>query len=163
LDILERIKSLKGKQVFIQNYIDPAVISFLEARSSEEAIVELIHLLKKENKIHNPEMFFQAVMEREKIVSTAIGLGVAVPHAKLEEYNDFFIAIGVQKDPGIEWKALDGTNVRIIFLIGGPDHKQTAYLQILSKLTCVIKDEEKRKKILTAKDSKAIASVFEGC
>lgn len=147
----------------IESYVDPKTIAFLDVQSPEEAILELIHLLKKEGKVANPEMFFQAVLEREKIVSTAIGLGVAVPHAKLDEYKDFFIAIGIQKNSGIAWKALDGTDVRIIFLIGGPADKQTEYLQILSKITSVVKDEEKRRQILTAKNARAVSEVFEGC
>ena len=51
---------------------------------------------------------------------------------------------------GVEWNSLDGPAVRFIFLIGGPDDKQTEYLQILSNLTLAIKDETMRKKMLTA-------------
>jgi PTS system nitrogen regulatory IIA component len=162
LAILARIRN-KGEQLSIQSYIDPKTIIFLDVQTPEEGIVELIHLLKKEGKISNPEMFYQAVLEREKIVSTAIGLGVAVPHAKLDEYNDFFIAIGIQKNRGIAWNAIDGSDVRIIFVIGGPANKQTEYLQILSKITEVIKDEDKRKKILSVKTAEEVSNVFEGC
>ncbi len=160
--ILARIKQ-KGDAVSLQKYIDPKTIAFLDVNNHEEAILALIHTLKKAGKISNPEMFFQAVLEREKIVSTAIGLGVAVPHAKLDEYDDFFIAIGIQKNKEITWKALDGTDVRIVFLIGGPANKQTEYLQLLSKITAVIKDEKKRKKIISAADSISVSKVFEGC
>ena len=62
---------------------------------------------------------------------TGIGIGVAIPHAKLEGYSDFFIAIGVQKKKGIDWNALDGSDVKLIFMIGGPENKQTEYLKIL--------------------------------
>jgi len=71
------------------------------------------------------------MLEREKIVSTGIGMGVAIPHAKLTSVEDFFIAIGILSK-GVQWNALDGGPVRLIFMIGGPDDKQTAYLQILS-------------------------------
>ncbi len=64
-------------------------------------------------------------MEREKIVSTGIGMGVAIPTPKLNSVEDFFIAIAVLTH-GVEWNALDGGPVRLIFMIGGPDDKQTA-------------------------------------
>ena len=108
------------------------------------------------------QAFFQAILEREKIVSTGIGIGVAIPHAKLIGYDDFFIAVGIQKLHGIDWNALDGSLVRIIFMIGGPENQQTRYLKILSHLTLAIKDEQRRKALLRAQSSKEIIQIFRG-
>lgn len=99
-------------------------------------------------------------MEREEIVSTGIGMGVAIPHAKLHDYDDFFICIGILSK-GVDWHAMDGALVRLIFMIGGPDDKQTEYLQILSRLTVALKDEERRKKMLTLNSPDAIIELFE--
>ena len=98
-------------------------------------------------------------MEREKIVSTGIGMGTAIPHAKITTSEDFFIAIGILAE-GIEWNSLDGIPVRIIFMIGGPDNKQTQYLQVLSSLTHIIKNESLRKKMLTLKSTEEIIKVI---
>ena len=72
-------------------------------------------------------------------------MGVAVPHAKMDNFTDFFIAVGIQKQKGLDWNALDKAPVRLIFMIGGPEDKQSEYLQILSLLTSAIKDVELRK------------------
>jgi PTS system nitrogen regulatory IIA component len=98
--------------------------------------------------LEDTDVFYHAIIDRERIVSTGIGMGVAIPHAKLPSFDDFFIAIGILQK-GIEWEALDGALVRLIFMIGGPDDKQTEYLQILSRLTFALKDEQRRKKLLT--------------
>jgi PTS system nitrogen regulatory IIA component len=140
--------------------MDPAMVSFLDVRSREEALQALVALLDRAGKLHDPAQFYTAIMEREKIVSTGIGMGVAIPHAKLLECGDFFIAIGVLQR-GVEWRALDNAPVRLIFMIGGPDSKQSEYLQILSNLTISIKVEERRKKVLTLNSKEAIIRLFQ--
>lgn len=144
----------------ISNYLDPKLVTFIGIKNRDEtlsAMVDVIHGMKK---IQNKEEFLSAIIGRESIVSTGIGMGVAIPHAKLPNFNDFFISIGILNQ-GVEWDALDGTPVRIVFMIGGPDDKQTEYLQILSRLTLAIKDEERRKKILTLKSPDGIIGLFD--
>jgi PTS system nitrogen regulatory IIA component len=147
----------------ISIYLDPHLISFTQATARDEAIGELVDILHVAHKLHNRDAFYHAVLEREKIVSTGIGLGVAIPHAKLKGYSEFFIAVGIQKLEGIEWNALDGSPVRLIFLIGGPDDRQTEYLKILSRLTEAIKHPERRKKLLLAKTPREVIDLFQGC
>ena len=115
----------------ISNYLDPQLIVFIDAESRDEAIKALIDVAYTSGKLRDKNAFYEAIIGREKIVSTGIGMGTAIPHAKLSAYDDFFIVIGVL-NKGLEWNALDGAPVRVIFLIGGPDDKQTEYLQILS-------------------------------
>jgi nitrogen PTS system EIIA component len=145
----------------IYKYLDSELVVFLNAKTRDEALKTLIDHLYQQGKIGDIDHFYQAIVDREKIVSTGIGMGVAIPHAKLTQYNDFFIAIGILKN-GLEWNALDGAPVRLIFMIGGPDDKQTEYLQILSKLTYIIKDEQKRKKMLTLNSPMDIMAIFKG-
>lgn len=143
----------------IARYLNPNYVMFLDVSSRDEALQSLINKLGHLGKLRDKEEFYHAIMDREKIVSTGIGMGVAIPHAKLADYDDFFIAIGILQK-GVDWHALDGTPVRLIFMIGGPDDKQTEYLQILSSLTTALKDEERRKKMLTLNSPKAIIDLF---
>lgn len=143
----------------ISKYLDPNLILFLDVKTRDEALHALIERLRSDKKLSDTQAFYDAIKDREKIVSTGIGMGVAIPHAKLPDYDDFFIAIGVLQR-GVEWHALDGALVRLIFMIGGPDDKQTEYLQILSSLTMALKDEERRKKMLTLNSSDGIINLF---
>ena len=145
----------------ISKYLNPKLVVHLKVDDRDEALSSLIQLLDMEGKLLNKEAFHQAILERERIVSTGIGMGVAVPHAKLSGYSTFFIAIGVHHK-GIPWDALDGVPVRLVFMIGGPDDKQTEYLQLLSRLTLAIKDEERRKKILQLNQPEDIIALFRG-
>lgn len=143
----------------ISEYMDPELVTFLDVRSREEALSAMVELIDRSGKLYDKERFYAAILEREKIVSTGIGMGVAIPHAKMTSYDDFFIAVGILQR-GVDWKALDNAPVRLIFMIGGPDDKQTEYLQILSILTYEIKNEEIRKKILTLNSRKDIIELF---
>jgi nitrogen PTS system EIIA component len=141
-------------------YMDPRLIVILNAGSRDETLHQLVHHIYEAGKIPDEEVFFNAIFEREKIVSTGIGMGVAIPHAKLPTYDQFFIALAVLQKP-VDWHALDGAPVRIVFMIGGPDDKQTEYLQILSSMTQAIKDDERRKKLLTMQQPGAMIELFQ--
>jgi len=143
----------------IAKYMSPDRILFLNSKTRDEALNALIDALDSSNKLLDRDLFYEAIINREAIVSTGIGMGVAIPHAKLSSYNDFFIAVGILSK-GIEWKALDDVPVRLIFMIGGPDDKQTEYLQILSSLTTDIRNEERRKKVLTSNSKEDIIQLF---
>lgn len=143
----------------IAQYLDPGLVVFLDAKTRDEVLYALVDLAFAKGKIQDKQAFYDALIEREKIVSTGIGMAVAIPHAKLPSYDDFFIAIAILKH-GVEWKAMDGSPVRLVCMIGGPDDKQTEYLQILSGITLAIKDEEQRKQLLTLNSPKAIIELF---
>jgi len=171
LAILGRIKKVtnfadffnrfKKKSVLkISDYLNIDNIAFLEAKKRNDVILELVDLLYKSKKIRNKDQFYKKIIEREKIVSTGIGMGVAIPHAKFNEDDDFFIAVGILKTHKINWNSIDNLPVRLIFMIGGPEIKQNEYLQLLSKLTIVIKDENIRRSILKATNKQEIIKQF---
>jgi len=145
--------------VKISDYLDSRLVVFSDANTRDEAIRELVEVIHRTGRLKDKNAFYEAIIGREKIVSTGIGMGAAIPHAKLTAYNDFFITIGILKK-GVDWDALDGAPVRVIFLIGGPDDKPTEYLQILSGLTLAIKDERVRKKMLTLNSPEDMIELF---
>lgn len=155
-DIQDFLANMKA----ITDYMDERLIFFLSAGNRDEALKTLVDATSETIGLSYPESFYKAITDREKLISTGIGMGVAIPHAKMSEFDTFFITIGILQK-GIDWHALDQAPVRIIFLIGGPDDKQTEYLQVLSHLTLLIKNEEIRKKMLTMNSKKAIFSLFQ--
>lgn len=146
--------------MIIYPYIEEKNILFFEEKHRDRALLRLVESLYKTKKIEDAGQFFQAILEREKVVSTGIGMGIAIPHAKMQTYQDFFIAIGIQKTKGIEWNSLDKSLVRLIFMIGGPDNRQTDYLKILSKLTSIIRNEVLREKIMGAISKDDVLQIF---
>lgn len=143
----------------MNKYIDERLIFFLNEEHKEEAIWRLINGVVEQRKLpEDQETFYQAILEREKLVSTGIGIGIAVPHTRVD--GAFFVAIGIQKQRGIEWGAIDNMPVHIIFLIGGPEQKQTEYLSLLSWITQSMKDSHKRKKLLQSSSPQEVVSIL---
>jgi len=141
------------------NYINPDLVAFLDATTRREVIDDLVRLAEKKGIVSNQKTFLQAVYEREGMVSTGIGMGIAIPHARLPEYDTFFIIVGISRK-GIIWDSIDGLPVRIIFLVGGPPSQQSEYLKLLSQLTVVLKEEEKRSKLLNSTESEEITKLL---
>lgn len=145
----------------IASYLDADLIAFLDVQSRDEALRSLVELAHSKSKISDTKEFYNAIIDRESIVSTGIGMAVAIPHAKLPSYDDFFIAIGILRK-GVDWNTIDDSSVRLIFMIGGPDDKQTEYLKILSGITSAVKEEDRRKKILRASSPAEIMELLKG-
>lgn len=144
----------------IADYLDSRLIVFLDAEERDAAVDSLIRVLDASGRLPERESFRKALFEREKLVSTGIGMGVAVPHAKLRGFSNFSIAIGIQQKKGIDWNALDKAPVRLVFMIAGPDNKQNEYLQILSLLTSAIRNVDLRKKLLNARTAEEAYELF---
>lgn len=145
----------------ISKYLDPKTVSFTDAKTRDDVLFLLVDILHKQEKVTNKDVFYQAIIEREKIVTTGIGMGIAIPHAKLTDYDDFFMAIGILKQ-GVDWGSIDGNPVRLVFMIGGPDDKQTEYLKLLSDITLALKDEDRRKKLLNLESPEDVIKIFKG-
>ena len=147
----------------LSEFIQEGVICFLEAGSRDEALDQMVEALADAGELGDKIEFREAIYKREKIVSTGIGMGVAIPHAKLSIFNRFFLAVGLQKTTkGIKWDAESMPPVRLIFLIGGPANRQTEYLNILSLLTAAVKDEDRRKNLINSKTKEEFLALFDG-
>lgn len=131
----------------LADYLSINRVLFTTAPSKEEVIDDLIAVSRDEGKVGDVKSFKQALLKRESIMSTGIGYGVAIPHVKLPQVEEFFITVGVHKK-GVNWESLDCKPVFLIFLIAGPEGDQERYLRILARLTTVIKKPEQRQRII---------------
>ena len=145
----------------LSDLIKDTNVIFLEANNPNSAIEELVNKTRELKLINNDDEFLNAVLDREKIVSTGIGLGISIPHSKLQSIENFFVVVGILKNE-IEWNSIDSKPVKVVFLIGGPSNAQKKYLGILSKLMLLIKSSVIREKLFTAKSQSDITNIFTG-
>jgi len=138
---------------------DTLIFLDIEAKDKQDAIQKTIDMMQANGAITNGDKFYQAVMEREALGSTAIGKGLALPHARTQYVDEIIIAVTRLKT-GIEFDATDGEPVELIFLLGTPLKVVGEYLSVLAKLSKIVKDDKTRKKILKAKSSIEIKSIF---
>jgi len=131
----------------------------LEATDKMTVLEQLIEALARRREVTSKEKLKRAIKDREKILSTGIGAGIAVPHAKIGQVKKFCAVVGISKN-GIPFDSLDGKPVHIIYMIAAPEHAHEEYLRILKQIAHTLKDEEYRKRIIEAKDTKSVIAIF---
>lgn len=134
-------------------------ITDLTNTTKEEAIRELVEVISSAEQIVDKDRFLHALLERERILSTGVGLGVAVPHAKMDAVTDFVIAVG-RSQQGIEFDALDAKPVHIVVMIGASEEQKDNYITVLAKVMSILKKDQARKQVMEAKTSEEILKVF---
>lgn len=150
----------------LNRFITEETIIFIEDNSDKAAVIHaLVERAVSLGKLTHQAAFEAAVIKRENMISTGLGLGVAVPHAPSDGTDDFFIMTGIARTP-IEWQAIDSRPVNIVFLVGipgsmyGKSDQTRVYLQIISQLMLLIKNENRRHLLQTAADARQAIEVM---
>jgi len=137
-----------------------AIIVDLKATDKKSAIVELAEVLKDTKKAKKIDEIIEVVLEREKLGSTGIGQGVAIPHGKTDLLQEQVGVLGISRK-GIEFNSLDGEPVHIIFLLVGPVEVAGQHLKALSRISRLFKDKFLRQAIRDAKTKEDILKIIQ--
>lgn len=129
----------------------------LDIKSEEKVAVikELTQILIDKNIIADPEAFFDAVLKRENMESTGIGLGVAIPHARTGAVKNIAVVFG-RSPKGVDFSSLDGQPSNLIFLIAAPEDKKTEYIMTLARLSKLLRKSEARTRLLNAQNPQEV-------
>jgi PTS system nitrogen regulatory IIA component len=141
----------------LADVILPGHIAWLETTSKEEALNQLLSLLSLSRAVKDPTALRQAVFAREVLMSTGVGYGVAIPHAKIPTVESFVVAIGIVPGGIAFGSTVDDDPVRLIVMIAGPARAQEGYLKLLSTLMRFIKSEKGR--ILSSTTAEDVAKL----
>ncbi|MGF6906581.1 PTS sugar transporter subunit IIA [Fusobacterium sp. PH5-44] len=143
--------------VKITDYITEDLIDLnLVASNKSEVLNALSVLISKSPNIgENREAVHKALVEREKLGSTGIGKGVAIPHAKSDTVKGLTIAFG-KSEHKIDFKSLDNEGVNIFFVFASPNKDSQIYLKVLARISRLIREEDFRKELLMCKNSKEV-------
>ncbi|UXU84056.1 fructose-specific PTS transporter subunit EIIC [Mammaliicoccus sciuri] len=145
----------ESEQVFHEK-----VITIEDAEMSrDDAIDKLIHNLKYHNFIDDEEVLKEAVLKRESESTTAIGMNVAIPHAKSNVVKQPVVAV-LNNKHGVEWESLDETQPKIIFLIAVPNDSSDTHLKLLQRLSRTLMDDDTREKLINAESTEAIYNIL---
>jgi PTS system nitrogen regulatory IIA component len=148
------------KAMKIMDFLSPdAVIVDLKATDKKGAIIELVDKLKETKGVAKTDEIVDVVLEREKLGSTGIGQGVAIPHGKTDVINEQVGVLGISRK-GIEFNSLDGEAVNIIFLLVGPVEVAGQHLKALSRISRLFKDKFLRQAIKAAKEPQEIIKII---
>lgn len=121
----------------------------LESQNKDEVLRELVDLCADSNRIEDREDVLRAVREREAVLSTGIGSGVAIPHGKSSAVGQLRMVAGRTSQP-IDFDALDGEPVSLFFLLVGPESAAGPHIKALSRISRLVRREEVRDRLVGA-------------
>lgn len=120
----------------------------LQGRTKDELLSELVELVTTDKETERGDIL-RAVREREGVLSTGIGHGVAIPHGKSSALPDLRLAAGRTAAP-VGFDALDGEPVRLLFLLVGPESEAGLHIKALSRISRLVRRESVRERLLSA-------------
>lgn len=145
--------------ISLENILPPERVVLLESSTKDDALKELASVVGKAGEVQDVDLLVAAILEREAIMSTGIGLGIAIPHAKIESISDFVVGLG-KSERGLEFNSLDNKPVHFLVMIAGPRDQQERYLQLLAKITLKLKDSTVRGRLGEADNVDAILAAL---
>ncbi len=136
-----------------------SVIVGLKGQDKREILEELVDALEVGDKITDRQKVLEAVLQREEIMSTGIGHGIAIPHGKSECVTELGGVLGIKRE-GVDFDALDGKPTFIFFLLVSPMDVSGPHIKALARISRLLKGEAFRQRLIAAKDEEtAIASI----
>lgn len=143
----------------LKDHLDASRVRDLSSATKDAVLEEMVALVSTSEAVTDAAALLAAVRDRERVLSTGIGLGIAIPHAKIHGVTRFVVAVG-RHTRGIDFDAIDGKPVHIVVLIAGPQDAQDRYLRLLARLSGRLRQEEVRKRILSAGEAADIVATL---
>ena len=145
--------------ILLSKMLAPERIIDLISSKKEAALKELVHVIGTAPEVADRKEFYREIIEREKIMSTGIGIGLAVPHVKTNSVSNFVMAIG-RKPEGIQFDSLDGQPVQLIVMIGASAKQKDEFLKVLAQVVLLFRNTRFRKKIMDVKKSEQVLELI---
>lgn len=132
----------------------------LESKNKPEVIEEIVDLVANSGNLNDKENYKKAILAREEMSTTGIGEGVAIPHAKTTAVTKACIAAAVSKE-GIDYESFDGSLSNLFFMIAAPDGANNTHLEVLSRLSTILMDEDFRNKLINSGSSREFKEIID--
>ncbi len=135
------------------------VVTHLEGSSKEDIINAMIDVVAKSPKVLDKEKVREAVFEREKIMSTGVGDGFAIPHGKTDAVSDIVGSFAITAEP-IDYESLDEKPVRLVFLLVSKANMVGPHIKLLSRISRLMNKADFRNRLLTVNSPSEVIEMF---
>ncbi|UCD87696.1 MAG: PTS sugar transporter subunit IIA [Desulfobacterales bacterium] len=137
---------------------EETIISELHATDKKGVLEELTAPVAQTSGVNQEEMV-RVLMERERLGSTGIGDGIAIPHGKLKSLESLLVGFG-RSHKGVDFEAIDGKPAHLFFLLMAPENSTGAHLRMLARISRLLKDSSFRQRLMTAADRRKLYMVI---
>ena len=140
----------------------PAAIDLhLQSRTRDQVLADLVGRLAESGRVQQPQAVLEALLERERLGSTGIGHGVAVPHCRMPGVPSPMIALG-RTDSDVDVDAIDGQPARLFFVLVAPEGAAAVQVQLLARIARLMRDDTARERLLLAETIEQALGVIQG-
>ncbi|HOJ34716.1 MAG TPA: PTS sugar transporter subunit IIA [Candidatus Hydrogenedentes bacterium] len=153
-------QSKEPEPVRLTEVLTPDRVILLDTSTKQEALEALIHVLSAAPQVRNKEDLAREVFRRERLMSTGIGKGIAVPHVRLASVDDLVMAAAICPKGISDYESLDGEPVRIILMVAANRDQHAQYLKTLASLCAQLKDDSLRERLLACTSAEEIYSLL---
>jgi len=145
----------------LSKFCDENLITFeLKATGKKEIIEELVDLASRSPLVKDRDQLLADILHREDMVTTGIGYGVAFPHAKTRATKGVVIVFGRSQE-GIDFDAMDKKPVHVFFMIAAPEDAIGAHLNVMARLSYIMKSEDNRRKLMTVSSPGELLTILD--
>lgn len=152
--------SIRSNPMHISQYLTPESVAVgLDAADKDAFIKKVVRLLEGRPQVQDLEEVERSVLEREWLMSTGVGKGLALPHAKTKAVSGTVAALAVTKAP-VPWESIDGESVRLVFLLVGVPDAKSEHVKILSRISRIMNRDAVRKQLAEASSSEELLATL---
>ncbi|MDY6843213.1 MAG: PTS sugar transporter subunit IIA [Thermodesulfobacteriota bacterium] len=135
-----------------------SIVSDITSQDKNGALVELVKCIADQNREINENELLKVLLEREKLGSTGIGDGIAIPHGKLKTIKRLMASFGRSKE-GVNFDSMDGKPAHLFFLLIAPENSVGMHLKILARISKLLKDDSLRKRLMEVTTEEEIYTI----
>lgn len=153
-------KTLSQESVTLEQVLSEERCVILDSKNKEEAFNRMIGILAKTSEVESEHELREAVYNRETLMSTGIGLGIGIPHARISSVSSIVMALGICRTPVNDYTSIDDKPINVIAMVaaGKEDHSQ--YIKLLAVLCSRLKEEDVRDKLIHAKEPEELFKIL---
>ena len=142
----------KQHKIVTENFLSPDRVVLLDYSTKHDVLVMMSEVLAKAPQVKNSAELLDSILKREALMSTAVGRGIAIPHVRLSSVTDLVMAVGISKRDILDFDAVDGNPVRLVFMIAAANNQHDYYLQTISHFSAKLRNDELKSRLLNSTD-----------
>lgn len=155
-------KNVNFSPVEIEAILSPEHVMLLDTDSKDTALLKMLEKLSESGAISDKSAVIEGIFQREKLMSTGIGLGIGIPHVRLDGIDTLMMAVGVSTTDITDYESLDGQPVRLIFMILAGKDQHALHVKTMSAISRRIKNPVLREMVIQARQPKTIYDLLVG-
>jgi PTS system nitrogen regulatory IIA component len=149
-------KNVTFSPVNLKDILDPAHITLMETDSKDAALMAMLDNLDQTGAIADKPAITEGIFQREKLMSTGIGLGIGIPHVRMDGVDKLLMAVGVSTADITDYESLDENPVRLIFMILAGKNQHTLHIKTMAAIAARLKNPVLREMLIQARDTQTI-------